>query len=107
MSTFRIVPDPAAQHNIDQATADFFERDLGPIIVGNATRIVPIRTGHLRDSIIQQVEVTDSDGALLEVGVDEDLLGVDYGLYVEKGTSRMHAEPYLVPATLQAGSNFR
>jgi HK97 gp10 family phage protein len=48
----------------------------------------PVRTGALRGSIARRVE-----GARWAVGA-----GVDYALFVELGTSRMAARPYLRPA---------
>lgn len=55
---------------------------------------VPERTGRLHNSIEQRV---GEDIGVATVGVwKEDAL--EYAQYVEKGTSSMNAQPYLVPA---------
>ena len=58
------------------------------IIVGDARLIVPVVTGYLRDSI--HSEETDN-GA--EVRVD-----ADYASFVEFGTYKMRAHPFIRPA---------
>lgn len=60
----------------------------GDIVVNRAKDIVPVDTGALRDSISKEVE-----GSKLSVGATE-----DYAAYVELGTSKMGARPYLRPA---------
>jgi HK97 gp10 family phage protein len=60
-----------------------------------ARELVPVDTGRLRRSISSDVE-----GKELVVGtVSAD---TEYAAYVEYGTSRMHAQPYLRPAMLEA-----
>ncbi len=58
-------------------------------IQAKAAQIAPVRTGFLRNSI--QVSPVDS----LEAHVN---VGAEYGQYVEYGTSRMAARPYIGPA---------
>lgn len=53
-----------------------------------ARRFVPIDTGALQASI-----GTEQEGAVGRYGASE-----EYALYVELGTSRMGAQPYLRPA---------
>lgn len=64
----------------------------GALVEGSAKLIVPVDTGHLRQSISGRTEKT-SDGAKATIGTN-----VEYAAYVELGTSRQAAEPYLHPA---------
>lgn len=54
-----------------------------------AKTIVPVDTGALKNSITSW-----SKGPLVRFVGD----GVEYGIYVEKGTSRMGAQPWLGPS---------
>jgi len=58
-------------------------------VEGKAKMGAPVDTGHLKGS----VQAKDISQLEWEVRV-----GADYGIYVEFGTSRMAAHPYLVPA---------
>jgi HK97 gp10 family phage protein len=59
--------------------------------VAQAARgIVPVDTGQLRDSIVTQVVKTGKEAEVLVL--------TDYAAYVEYGTYRMSAQPYLGPA---------
>lgn len=98
---FRIVVNTSADALIGEALEKFFTDKLGPRIQENAKRTVPVLSGDLKDSIVVQVQLDGSD-SVLQVGVDEDPHGVDYGRYVEEGTSRQAAQPYLRPAVYQA-----
>lgn len=60
----------------------------GEAVADRARGYVPVRTGALKASI----EVIDGDGYVL-VGSS-----MHYAVYVELGTSRMSARPYLRPA---------
>ena len=62
------------------------------LVEGSAKMVTPVRTGHLRSSISGRSEKT-SDGAKATIGTN-----VEYAPYVELGTSRQQAEPYLHPA---------
>lgn len=64
-------------------------------VEGNAIRQCPVDTGRLRSSITHALE-TDSDGLVAKVGTN-----VEYAAFVELGTSRMRAQPYLRPALYQ------
>lgn len=61
---------------------------VGADIVDLAKSIVPVRTGYLRSTIYHKVEDTN-----LEVGAS-----AHYAAYVELGTSKMSARPYLRPS---------
>lgn len=61
-----------------------------------AKRLCPVDTGRLRASITHALE-SDAQGVLAIVGTD-----VHYAPYVEFGTSRMAAQPYLRPALAAA-----
>lgn len=63
--------------------------ETGDRIVSDAKQIVPVRTGRLQNSI--QVAET-REGGLVIVAL------TSYASYVEFGTSRMFARPYLRPA---------
>jgi HK97 gp10 family phage protein len=60
----------------------------GMAMEGHAVDIVPVDTGNLRNSITHA-----SDERTAIVGTN-----VEYAPYVELGTRRQKAQPYLVPA---------
>ena len=62
-----------------------------------AKHLCPVDTGRLRDSITNELG-RDSIGLYALIGSN-----VEYAIYVELGTSRMAAQPFLRPA-LQAAS---
>jgi HK97 gp10 family phage protein len=57
-----------------------------------AKRACPVDTGRLRSSIARETG-RDERGLVARIGTD-----VDYAAYVEFGTGRMSARPYLRPA---------
>lgn len=61
---------------------------MGKLAKSYAKEIVPVRTGALRDSIDYRVE---NGGFILYTDKE-------YGIYVELGTSKMRAQPYMRPA---------
>jgi len=63
-------------------------------IEGRAKEIVPVRTGNLKNSIMFEIL---KGGFAAEIGTH-----VEYAPYVEFGTSRMRAKPYLVPSFEQS-----
>lgn len=81
--TFRI--DPGAWAQIHQLAEQARKNVLGDI-AADARRFVPVDTGELRSSI-------RVDDTTAEVVADAEHAG-----YVELGTSRMAAQPYLRPA---------
>lgn len=64
-------------------------RDAAEDIRDHAKAIVPVDTGFLKSSI----EAEHSEELLSVVNV-----GADYGIYVEMGTYKMAAQPYIGPA---------
>lgn len=72
-------------------------REIGKAAVGHATDRVPVRTGNLKSSIAY-----DSDDEQVIIGSD-----VYYASYVELGTSKMRAQPYLRPAIQDHGDEYR
>ena len=69
---------------------------LGIYIEGRAKSLCPVDTGRLRSSIGHEM---GQEGSSLFVRVGSN---VNYAPYVELGTRRMSAQPFLVPA-LAAG----
>lgn len=63
-------------------------------VEATAKTLAPVDTGHLRSSIQHH-----PTGALSA----EVTVGAEYGPYVEFGTSRMGAQPFLTPAVQQHG----
>lgn len=61
-----------------------------------AKRICPVDTGRLRNSI-SHATAREGDGYSALIGTKIDA-NVKYARYVEMGTSRMRAQPYLRPA---------
>ena len=62
------------------------------LVEGDAKRMCPVDTGRLRASITHEIE-RSGDEVIGRVGTN-----VEYGVYVEYGTSRMSAKPYLRPS---------
>lgn len=67
-------------------------------IEGAAKRLCPVDTGRLRSSITHALGV-DVQGLKADIGSD-----VEYAVYVELGTSRAAAQPFLRPALIERGS---
>lgn len=78
-------------------------RNLGNAIGRRAQRLVPKRTWQLHDTIVTGTERRGAK-VVTEVGVGGPANGkrADYWNNVERGTSRMKAQPYLRPALLQS-----
>lgn len=76
-------------------------RNLGQGIGKRAQRIVPKDTWALHDSINTTTEIV-GDKIVTTVGAGGG--DVDYAMYVEYGTSRSRAQPYLRPALLQSNA---
>jgi HK97 gp10 family phage protein len=64
--------------------------EAGAEMEATAKQIVPVRTGFLRSTIYHLV---DSGALTLELGAT-----ADYALYVEMGTRRAHAQPFIRPS---------
>lgn len=74
-------------------------RDAAEFIKDRAQELVPVDTGRLRDSI----RVTEVGPRTFTVGPGDE---VEYAEYVEFGTSRMAAQPYMRPAAELARREF-
>jgi HK97 gp10 family phage protein len=81
----------AVESAISSAIAASLE-EIGSVAEGYAKRECPVDTGRLRNSITHQVEVGNLSGKAY-IGTN-----VEYAEYVELGTFRQKAQPYLKPA---------
>lgn len=88
---------------LDHAAIDrLFRSESGPVgrtlarkavqVEGGAKRLCPVDTGRLRSSITHSL-AQDGKGLLALIGTN-----VEYAIFVELGTSRAAAQPYLRPA---------
>lgn len=66
-----------------------------------ARRLAPVDTGELRDSITYEVRRTATTFAIVV------LAGANHALYIELGTSRMSAQPYLRPVLDRIGQQYQ
>lgn len=73
--------------------------EIGLAAEGYAKRACPVDTGRLRNSITHAVEGSED---AVYVGTD-----VEYAPYVELGTRRTAAQPFLRPAATEHGSTYR
>lgn len=71
-------------------------KQVGTRCVRIAKRMCPVDTGRLRSSIAEELRTDGRDLSEI-VGTD-----VEYAPYVELGTRRMRAQPFLRPAAEQA-----
>ena len=65
--------------------------EYGLIVTGDAAKFAPVDTGALRSSITSESKMTGD----MTFTVSD---GVEYGVYQEFGTSRMSAQPFMIPA---------
>jgi HK97 gp10 family phage protein len=70
---------------------------IGLVAEGYAKRLCPVDTGRLRNSI---THTTDDSAAYIGTNVD-------YAVYVEMGTVRTPAQPYLKPAAADHADEYR
>jgi hypothetical protein len=77
---------------------------LGNAIGRRAQRVVPKRSWRLHDSIGTSTEVVDGKVITHVYEGGREIRGkqVNYGLNVERGTSRMMAQPFMRPALYQS-----
>lgn len=71
---------------------------IGSAAEHHAKDMTPVRTGALRSSIWHRPTGDQEES----VGTDT----IEYAVYVELGTSKMHAQPYLRPAAENYGSEY-
>lgn len=89
----RLFPDRINEQLVEPMT------NLGKGIGRRAQRLVPKDTWALHDSIEAKTEV---QGDRIVTTVSAGGGDVGYAMFVEQGTSRMAAQPYLRPALLQS-----
>ena len=85
------------QNHKDEAVLEagrFFQKEV--------KKMVPVRTGNLRDHI----EVSDVENGMVDVFVDQQGKAY-YGVMVEEGTSTMRAQPYMYPTYQRAKGKIR
>ena len=78
---------------VEEASTEAIARALEAIGLqaeGYAKMLCPVDTGILRKRLTHEV---DTSAQAVQIGTN-----VEYGKYVEYGTSRMAAQPYLQPA---------
>lgn len=73
--------------------------EIGLAAEGYAKRACPVDTGNLRASITHEVDAGDN---AVYIGTN-----VEYAPYVELGTSRQKAQPFLRPAASEHGAQYR
>lgn len=83
---------------IDSAIGVALE-EIGLLAEGYAAERCPVDTGNLRASITHEV---DAGGNAVYIGTN-----VEYAPYVELGTSRQKAQPFLRPAASEHGTQYR
>lgn len=83
---------------IDSAIGAALE-EIGLLAENYAAKKCPVDTGNLRGSITYEV---DTDGNAVYIGTN-----VEYAPYVELGTSRQKAQPFLRPAASEHGAQYR
>jgi HK97 gp10 family phage protein len=82
---------------LDKMTDEIAEKaslllnDVGNEVVSNVYRLAPEDTGELKDSYLRESGMTDN----LTYTIRD---GVPYGIFQELGTSKMAAQPHVVPA---------
>lgn len=87
-----------ASRGIQRAIGRALE-EIGLAAEGYAKRACPVDTGNLRSSITHAVEGSED---AVYVGTD-----VEYAPYVETGTRRTAAQPFLRPAATEHGPTYR
>ena len=85
-------------HGIESAIGVALEK-IGLLAEGYAQMKCPVDTGNLRASITHEV---DAGGKAVYIGTN-----VEYGPYVELGTSKQKAQPYLRPAATEHSEQYR
>ena len=73
--------------------------EIGLAAEGYAKRACPVDTGNLRNSITHAVEGSED---AVYIGTN-----VEYAPYVELGTWKMQAQPFLRPAATEHGDQYR
>lgn len=87
-----------AAQGIESAIGVALEK-IGLLAEGYAQMKCPVDTGNLRASITHEV---DAGEKAVYIGTN-----VEYAPYVELGTSKQKAQPYLRPAATEHGDQYR
>ena len=87
-----------AAQGIESAIGVALEK-IGLLAEGYAQMKCPVDTGNLRSSITHEV---DAGEKAVYIGTN-----VEYAPYVELGTSKQKAQPYLRPAATEHGDQYR
>lgn len=87
-----------AVDGIDSAIGTALEK-IGLLAENYAAKKCPVDTGNLLGSITHEVDAGDN---AVYIGTD-----VEYAPYVELGTSRQEAQPFLRPAASEHGAQYR
>lgn len=84
--------------NVDNIDTGDLLKHLAGDVESAASRLAPVDEGDLAASIEAQEPIDDS--VRVNVGGEGKVTGktVDYPVFVEEGTSRMAAQPYMKPA---------
>ena len=91
--------------NTEEVKAELLEKIERGLIAcgltaeGHAKSLCPVDTGRLRNSITNQVDMSEQ---AVYVGTH-----VEYAAYVERGTSRMPSRPFLRPAAHDHGPEYQ
>lgn len=103
---FNVSPDSEA--SIAASLEDAFSERVGPALLHAMQNLAPFRSGALFRALTFEVDATNPKDVILRAGVDAGTdEHVEYGLYVERGTSRMKAQPFMVPALGQVGARIK
>lgn len=89
MARFRFTDNSQEVIRAIEESAKNALKEIGLYVEGQAKLLTPVDTGNLRGSISHKIASEKE----VHIGTD-----VEYAVYVEKGTSRQKAQPYLTPA---------
>ena len=82
-----------------ESAIDAALEEIGLLAEGYAAGRCPVDTGNLRGSITHEVDAGEN---AVYIGTN-----VEYAPYVELGTSRQRAQPFLRPAASEHGAQYR
>lgn len=88
MAKIRIQLDGNFDDTVKAFADEHIKNEVLPRITADAKRIVPVDTGELQESIHPE---SSAEGHFV-------VADADHALFVEQGTSKMQAQPYLRPA---------
>jgi hypothetical protein len=104
--------NPHAQAELDVLARTFISL-VGDDVLARMQHTVPKDTWSLHDSFIKEASAVIDHEIFVLVGVDSTYTSpvgkhpADYVTFVEKGTSRMAAQPFIVPSLLQTIGNIQ